>query len=185
MSVVIAIRGSNGAGKTTVARRVMDATEKDFVKKVKASNGVLLNVYKKYVIIGSYDRVCGGADTVKTPQLVWDAVVEAAEFTNVLYEGALVGSVFEPVVVLNARLKQLGAKFIPVCLNPTLEECIANVNTRRAADGKPPLPDPKNIETNYKKHISSAKKLHAIGLEPHWVSSDEAVPIILKELGYE
>jgi len=145
MSVVIAIRGSNGAGKTTVARRVMDATEKDFVKKVKASNGVLLNVYKKYVIIGF----------------------------------------FEPVVVLNARLKQLGAKFIPVCLNPTLEECIANVNTRRAADGKPPLPDPKNIETNYKKHISSAKKLHAIGLEPHWVSSDEAVPIILKELGYE
>lgn len=185
MTTVVGIRATNGGGKTTTARRVMGAAEQDFIKKVKASNGVLLNVYKTFVVIGSYDRVCGGCDTVKTPQLVWDAIVEAAEFTNVLFEGVLVGCVFEPTMILDARLKTIGAKLVPICLSTPFEQCVENVNTRRAAEGKPPIEKTDNILTNYKKHISSAKKLHAAGLEPHWVSSEEAVPIILKELGYE
>ena len=92
-NVVISIRGSNGAGKTWVARKVMDRAEQDFKKKVNASNGVLVNVYKNFVILGSYDRVCGGCDTIKTPQMVWDAVVECAQFSNVIYEGVIVGNV--------------------------------------------------------------------------------------------
>lgn len=185
MTTVISIRGSNGAGKTWVARRVMDRAEPDFVKKVTLSNGVLVNVYRNFVIIGSYDRACGGCDTVKTPQLVWDAVVECAEHSNVIYEGVIVGNVFEPTMILDARLKALGAKLVPICLSTPFEQCVENVNKRRAVEGKPPIEKTDNILTNDKKNISSAKKLHAAGLNPHWVSSEEAVPIILKELGYE
>lgn len=185
MTKVISIRGSNGAGKTWVARRVMDRAEGDFKKKITLDNGVLVNVYKNFVILGSYDRVCGGCDTIKTPQQVWDAVVECAQHSNVIYEGVIVGNVFEPTMILEARLRMIGAKLIPICLSTPFEQCVANVNTRRAVEGKPPMEKTENILTNDKKNISSAKKLHAAGLEPHWVSSDEAVPIILKELGYE
>jgi hypothetical protein len=184
MNKVISIRGSNGAGKTWVARQVMSRAEDDFKKKVTLDNGVLVNVYKNFVILGSYDRVCGGCDTIKTPQMVWDAVVYCANFSNVIYEGVIVGNVFEPTMILEARLRMIDAKLIPICLSTPFEECVANVNKRRADEGKPPIEKTENILTNDKKNISSAKKLHTVGLEPHWVSSNEAVPIILRELGY-
>jgi hypothetical protein len=182
---VISIRGSNGAGKTWVARKVMDRAEHDFRKKMTLDNGVLINIYKDFVILGSYDRVCGGCDTIKTPQMVWDAVVECAEFTNVIYEGVIVGNVYEPTIILNERLKAIDAKIIPISLNTPFEQCVANVNARRAVEGKPPIEKTDNILTNDKKNISSARKLHAAGLEPHWVSAEEAVEVICKELGYE
>tara|TARA_R110000868_G_scaffold114309_4_gene306313 strand:- start:8239 stop:8799 length:561 start_codon:yes stop_codon:yes gene_type:complete len=183
-NVVISIRGSNGAGKTWVARKVMDRAEQDFVKKVNLSNGVLINVYTKFVIIGSYDRVCGGCDTVKTPGLVWDAVVECAEHSNVIYEGVIVGNVYEPTIILNERLKAIDARLVPISLNTPFEQCVANVNARRAVEGKPPIEKTDNILTNDKKNISSARKLHVAGFNPHWVSAEEAVEVICKELGY-
>ena len=182
---VISIRGSNGAGKTWVARQVMQATDGEFVKKAKLSNGVLVNVYKRYVIIGSYDRACGGCDTISKPQLVWDAIVECAAHSNVIYEGVIVGNVYEPTMILDARLKELGATLVPICLNTPFDQCVSNVDKRRAVEGKPPIEKTDNILTNDKKNISSARKLHQAGLNPHWVSSEEAVQIILKELGYE
>jgi len=184
MHNVISIRGSNGAGKTWVAKRVMEHAAKDFVKIAEASNGVLLNVFTTFVALGKYDRPTGGCDTIKTPQMVWDAVVEAAEYTNVLYEGVIVGNVYEPTIILNARLKPIGARLVPICLSTPFDQCVANVNARRAVEGKGPIEKTDNILTNDKKNISSARKLHAAGLEPHWVSSNDAVPIVLRELGY-
>jgi hypothetical protein len=184
MTTVISIRGSNGAGKTWVAKRVMEHAAQDFVKTATATNGVLLNVYKTFVTLGKYDRPTGGCDTIKTPQMVWDAVVEAAEYTNVLYEGVIVGNVYEPTIILNARLKTIPARLVPICLSTPFDQCVANVNARRAVEGKGAIEKTDNILTNDKKNISSARKLHAAGLSPHWVSSNEAVGIILKELGY-
>jgi hypothetical protein len=162
----------------------MEHAAPDFIKTAEASNGVLLNVFKTFVALGKYDRPTGGCDTIKTPQMVWDAVVEAAEYTNVLYEGVIVGNVFEPTMILNSRLKMIGARLVPICLSTPFEQCVANVNARRAVEGKPPIAKTDNILTNDKKNISSARKLYAAGLSPHWVSSDEAVPIALRELGY-
>jgi hypothetical protein len=184
MNKVLSIRGSNGAGKTWVARRIMDRAEADFKKKVTLDNGVFVNVYNKFVILGSYDRVCGGCDTIKTPQQVWDAVVYCANFTNVIYEGVIVGNVYEPTIILSKRLEEIGATLIPICLNTPFDQCVENVNKRRAAEGKPPIEKTDNILTNDKKNISSAKKLHAAGFNPHWVSAEEAVEVALKELGY-
>lgn len=184
MHTVISIRGTNGAGKTWVARQVMQRADPDFVKKATLANGVLVNVYRNFVILGSYDRACGGCDTIKTPQQVWDAVVECAQHSNVLYEGVIVGNVFEPTILLNERLKMIGARLVPVCLNTPFEECVANVNRRRAVEGKPAIERTDNILTNDKKNRSSAKKLHAAGLNPHWVSAEEAAQVILQELGY-
>ena len=181
---VIGIRGTNGAGKSWVARQVMSHAEPGFKTKHKLSNGVLLNVYDKFVIIGSYDRACGGCDTVKTPQLVWDTIVECAPHSNVLFEGVIVGNVYEPTMLLHHRLLEIGAEYIPVCLDVPLEHCIENVNSRRAIESKGEIEKTVNIETNYKKHVSSCKKLHAAGLNPRWVSPDAAVALILEELGY-
>lgn len=184
MTKVIAIRGTNGSGKTYVARKIMDAAEADFKTKFKLENGVIVNVFKNFVIPGSYDRVCGGCDTIKTPQLVWDTVVECAEHSNVVYEGVIVGNVYQPVIDLNERLKVVGAKLILLCLNTEFDQAVVNVNNRRAEAGKSPMEDTENIMTNHKKHLSSCKKFHADGMNPHWVSTDEAVAIALKELGY-
>lgn len=182
MTTVIAIRAGNGAGKSWCARKIMDATEKDFKKKAKLSNGVLINVYSTYVVIGSYDRPTGGADTISKPQTVFDAVVEAAQYSNVFFEGALVGTCWEPIVLLRERLEEIGAEYIPICLDTSYEQCIDNINQRRALKGDGPLEKLSNIEISYKKHLSSAKKMHEAGWNPHWVSCDEAVKIALEKL---
>ena len=51
MTKVFSIRGSNGAGKTWVARRIMDRAEPTFKKKMTLDNGVLINIYKDFVIL--------------------------------------------------------------------------------------------------------------------------------------
>jgi len=185
MSKVICIRGTNGSGKSWVARKIMETADADFVKKATLSNGVLVNVYKTFVVLGSYDRQCGGCDTVKKPQFVWDAVVECAAYTNVVYEGVIVSNVFEPTMILVERLKALQAEYIPICLSTSFEQALININHRREATGKGELEKTVNVMTNHKKHISSAKKLHMVGLSPQWVSSDIGATIALKELGYE
>jgi hypothetical protein len=182
---VIGIRATNGGGKTRTARELMKITDDTFIKKYKLSNGVLVNVYQKYVILGSYDRACGGCDTVSKPGLVWDAIVECAEYSNVVFEGIIVGCVYQPTIDLVERLKPIGATYIPICLDTSFEQSVENVNSRRAIEGKPPIEKTDNIMINYKKHLSSAKKLKADGLRPYWVSSDEAVQIILKEIDHK
>lgn len=181
---VIGIRATNGGGKTYVAREVMRRTDAYFQKKYKLSNGVLVNVYDNYVTLGSYDRACGGCDTISKPQLVWDAIVECAQFTNVVFEGIIVGCVYQPTIDLVERLKPIDATYIPICLDTSFEQSVANVNARRAVEGKAPIEKTENIEINYKKHISSARKLKNAGLNPHWVGADEAVKIIMEEVGY-
>lgn len=162
----------------------MSAAEEGFKTKHKLDNGVLINVYDKFVILGSYDRQCGGCDTISKPQLVWDSIVECAEYSNVVYEGVIVGCVYEPTMLLNERLKAGGHELINLCLDTELDQCVANINSRRAEAGKGPLEKEDNVITNYKKHVSSAKKLRAAGLTTHWVSAEEAVQIALRELGY-
>lgn len=181
---VITVAGTNGAGKTTTMRKVMEYMEADFKTKHTLDCGVLINVYKSAVVIGSYDRVCGGADTVKRYSSVWEAVLECAEHNNVLYEGVLVSNVYSPAIELSNKLKKIGSVFIPIGLNTNFEQCVANTNIRRAAAGKEALEDSKNIEISYKKSRAAFKKFYADGLNPYWVSSDEAVQIILKEIGY-
>jgi hypothetical protein len=181
---VIGIRGTNGSGKTWVARKIMEHADAGFKTKYKLDNGVLVNVYDKFVILGSYDRACGGCDTISKPSIAMDAVVECAQFSNVIFEGILVGTVYQPTIDMMERLNPLGATYIPICLNTEFDQCIANINSRRAVAGKAALEGLENVETNWKKHLSSAKKFHADNLKPYWVSSEEAVQIILEELGY-
>ena len=182
---VIGVRGTNGSGKSWVARKIMEFAEEGFKTKHKLdSNKVLVNVFDKFVILGSYDRACGGCDTIPKPQLVWDTIVECAEYSNVVYEGVIVGCVYEPTMILNERLKLAGHELVLLALDTDLEQSVANVNSRRAVDGKDPIANLDNIKTNYKKHLSSAKKLKDAGINIHWGSADELVAIALKELGY-
>lgn len=182
---VIGIRGTNGSGKTWVARKIMEAAEEGFKTKYKLeSNKVLVNVFDKFVIPGSYDRACGGCDTISKPQLVWDTILECVEYTNVVYEGVIVGCVYQPTIDLYEKLKANGHELISICLATEYDQCVANITSRRAEAGKGPLESLDNIETNWKKHLSSARKLKEANMNVHWVSCEEAVEIALRELGY-
>lgn len=184
--IVIGIRGANGAGKTTVARRVMERAPKQ--EEVPA--GVYIPTWLpvvncgKFVTVGSYKRVCGGADTISDYKGIFTGIhALAVTGNNVLYEGVLVGTVFQPTVDLMMALQRDGVGIKLYCLNTSLEQCIENVNTRRAAEGKGPLERTVNVETNYKKHISSARKFHTLGWDVVWCSADEAVEGISHDLG--
>ncbi len=183
MNKVIQIRGGNGSGKTHVARQIMSRFT--FIKENKLPSGVIINVYDQFISIGKYHGgiVCGGADTVKTPTLVWDTIIDCIAHKNVLVEGILTSTVYAPVMELKVRLDKVPASLHLLCLSTEFDQCVANVNSRRADAGKGPLERLVNLETNHKKHLSSARKFRAAGMNPRWVSADEAVEIVIKEFG--
>ena len=179
MHKVIGIRGPNGAGKTTLARALMEKA--NYIIQVTVA-GSLVNVFDKFVVPGSYKRVCGGCDTLEYKN-VHPTILECALFSPVIYEGVLVGTTFEPTLKLNDELSFQGSRLILVCLDVTLNEAIDNVNRRRAAEDKSAIGKTDNIEISYKKHLSSARKLHAAGVSIMWLPFNDALTYIEEELG--
>ena len=178
--IIVAIRGSNGAGKTTTARAVMRHFQSDFIGEKKSPSGIKYQDFGRFGVVGSYARVCGGADTIayKENPVIMRELVDMGK--SVITEGVLFGNVWQPIIDFLPTVPH--ARYVPICLSTSIDQCIINVNSRRAVEGKDPLPDPKNIITNYNKHLSSAKKMHAAGMNPYWVDSERAVEIIIKEL---
>lgn len=153
---VVNLRGTHGAGKSTVARRIL----KEFPhRELLAEDGklygylVTLPLRQPLAIIGPYRTACGGCDAIQPYSRIWPLVDWAAKQAwHVLFEGALVscsyGSIGESSV-------GYGDRFVFATLDTPLETCVQRVNERRAAKGKPPLEDTRNIDGKFKSVQSS------------------------------
>jgi len=179
MSKVVAIRGTNASGKTWSARQIMRNFKDQYNGELKLASGLKYQSFGSFSVVGSYATPSGGADGCEYAD-VWPAIAELAQMGDVLVEGALICSVYQPWVDLMAANPQ--HEYTHICLNTSWEQIQLNMNNRRALVGKPPLEKWSNVEIGFNKNISSAKKLHAAGYNPHWVSADEAVEIAIKEL---
>ncbi len=174
--MIINIRGTSGSGKSTLVRNVLDlyktrqpiyvpGRKRPICYRLWRDAGVVPHDRPELVVLGHYDTACGGCDTIPTTQETFDLALEAHYMgADVLYEGLLISSDFKHTLELarNVGFSRLAV----VELSTSLEECLASVNTRRAArDATLPPVNPKNTASKHKGVRSSSQKLLEHGVQ--------------------
>lgn len=189
--MIVNVRGTSGSGKSYLACRVAstygtEGSEAFYVEKRKRP---IANIYTSYRYIpqlyvpGHYDTPCGGCDTVKTPQGVYDLIIPQIERgLNVLYEGIMVQDDVTRAVALH---NQFPGQLTVIGLTTPLEECLAGVQSRRDARGKTEPLNPKNTEDRYRRVLRSLDRLEEAGVSVLRLDREEALKVTLNIFGVE
>ena len=144
--MIINIRGTSGTGKSTLVTNLMDkyetvGTKQDYVLGKRDTIGprtkmktVGYTLENKVHIVGRYETKCGGCDTIKTQDQVFQLVVDAAN--NVKHDHVI----FEGLLTCNSygRWKELAEQqpFFFLFLDTPIEVCLDAVIVRRMERGK-------------------------------------------------
>lgn len=187
MFKVLDIRGTHGSGKTTVPLGLIAK----YGKTVRLWQGAPLTyegrsgILGYYIpelnltIIGRYETACGGCDGIKTQEEIKARVTEAAKTGHVLLEGILVAHTFGPWEEFS---RPWGANWKFLFLDTPLAECIARVDARRAAAGKGPLADRKNIIRDHARIWALRAKFKEAGRTALWVNNETSIADVLEVL---
>jgi hypothetical protein len=163
--MIINIRGTYGSGKTTLARNLMahyDAVEPVFIDGRKRPLYYTMEHPAggpPLAVLGSYETVCGGCDTITDVNQVFSTV-------DFLHEQGF--DVFYESLLLTADVGRTRDAFLRgwplqiIALDVPMDVCVASVNQRRWARNPelPPVPT-KNLESKYKGVLSSIRSLRA------------------------
>lgn len=144
MAQALNLRGTNGTGKTFVAREVIkrsSATPLDFQKPGKPLTYTGKIFGKDIVIFGSYETACGGCDTIPSVQIVAELLDKFMPKPDLLvfYEGLMISHMIGTV---GAMAKKYNDDHYMAFLDTPLETCINRVVARRVAAGNPKKFDP-------------------------------------------
>jgi len=167
--MIVNIRGTSGAGKTTVVRWVMDQFDSkvnlmrtgakvEVVGPRKRPYGYLLKsndpAIKDCFLVGHYETACGGCDTIPSYDAIFALIREADDAgLNVLFEGLLLSEDFKRT----APLHEEGRDLLVVAIDLPLDECIESINARRRL--KKPDAEPVNPGNTTRRFRSVIKKL--------------------------
>ena len=178
--MIIDIRGTHGSGKSSIPIALIklhDAVPilgKPLTYEGKV--GILGYEIGEYnlKILGRYETQCGGCDGIKTQDEIKARIKAWEGESNLMLEGILVSHTFGPWNEF-AEHRDWRFRF----LSTDLQTCIARVNARRAASGKGPLDDPKNIVKDWSQIRSLQPKFQANGHDSKWLTFGAEYPEII------
>jgi len=171
--MLINLRGTFGAGKSTAVRAILDAGD------ARPIYGALAQRPEAYelslageptYVLGPYLTACGGLDAVQPYELICPLIERYAQAGNVVFEGALVSGCWGAVGRL---LERYGREAIVAFLDTPVDECIRRVQARRALRGDDRPFDPTNLISKHKTIARLKQKLDAAGIVRTMVSSSE------------
>lgn len=184
--MLLSIRGTNGAGKSTIIRALLDRY------KVRPLYGVLgparpeayelkvVGVTKPVYVLGSYHVESGGCDQVQPYDLILDLIEKYAAKGHVLFEGVIVSSSYGRVGTL---MEKWGQDAVMGFLTTSLEECIARVKKRRSGRGDEREFNPANLTGKFNSIAKSKAKIEAEGkVRVVDIDKDEGVLNVLELL---
>lgn len=186
--LVIKLGGTNGSGKTTVARGLLKKLEMEPLEN--KPNGKILAYASRYynelkghrmVVLGSYASVCGGCDTISDKEerlaLLRSYALPASK-NIVFYEGLITGKTYGAMGAMSEEPGQMG-RWLYAYMDTPYEVCVARVlerrNTRHVAKhGTSNMVDEfdheRTMRPTYKSVQSTAAKALGVGHETHWVN---------------
>lgn len=152
MPKVIKLHGCSGAGKTTVARALMTASDK--VTVVTPDNGKpeayvcdITGLNYPLAILGSYQANCGGMDTYSSNA---DKIIELIEAyrdeCHVLFEGLLLSTYHGGV---GKHLMQYKDDYILAFMDTPLVTCLERIVKRRESQGTKSKFNPDNTRDKF------------------------------------
>lgn len=175
--VVVSIRGTHGSGKSTVVRKLMERSElvaivgtpQSTTGKLKTRGYVLRvpGVLREVLVVGPYTTACGGCDAIVPYADIWPVINNhgLAMGRSVVFEGALVSSSCGNIgrAMIDAAKSSARVRAYFAFMDTPLKTCIQQVNARRAAAGKPPLADNRNIVSKFNSIERSILQITALG----------------------
>jgi len=174
--VIVNVRGTHGAGKSVLVRRVKDLYTtvvphfeegRKQPTRYACSGGGMLPL----TVIGHYETPAGGCDSIKTMDKIYDPILVAASAgENVLFEG---------IVAQNSIYRLLAVHAISpvdvVVLTTPLEVAIDAVEDRRIARGNYDPLNPDNTIREFKSVLSSSRRLREeFGVRVHELDRESA-----------
>lgn len=179
--LIIQIRGTSGSGKTTLLRTVVNKLggfEIEFKSvRVEGRRNPLYYANRSLSVLGSYESVCGGCDTIHGYDQLIPLAIERHKVGNVLMEGLLLSEDVKQTLTLPNKALRI------LFLDTPLNTCIERIKIRRAARGND---KPLSI-TNTSRRVDvirrAKERLQSEGIYCKTTNSDEGLKLILGWLG--
>jgi protein gp37 len=179
-TTLINLRGTNGAGKSTVVRNLLDAND---ARPLYGALGQRPEAYvlslpdnNKAYVIGPYETPCGGCDAIQPYSLICPLIERYAALGNVIFEGALISSCWGEIGRL---LERFGHQALVVFLDTPLDVCVDRVQARRQQRGDSRPFNPANLTQKFNTIARRKQKLDAAGtVRTVSVSSENAAAVI-------
>lgn len=190
--MIINIRGTSGSGKSTIVRSIMNmfpTWEPDYVLGKTRPKGYTCKKpdrAKALYIVGHYEILCGGADTISDLVEQFDRVRMAHEQGHdVLCEGLFMSG----DVKRTLELHTLGIDILVLGIKRSFDKCYDDANRRKkqVAESYGRLFTDnysyKNVWNKHRGVYSSMQKLEAHGVRCEWHTREGCFRRIRMELG--
>ena len=182
-NIILRLSGTFGSGKTTAVRRFINDYPHSILKKDDKIMGYGINckvvgINNPIYIIGKYDNVCGGTDSMPTQLAIAERILEAHKYGHVLYEGALVSA-----SGLGGKVTQMTEETgctVYAFLDTPQDKCIDRVIGRRKEAGNEKEFNPKNLIDKFKSVSNCRKNLTDADLTVVDISHIDTHPPLLK-----
>jgi hypothetical protein len=182
--MIINPRGTSGSGKTTIIRGIMDhypAVIPIFDNENQRKPiGYQLTSHpdiKSTYVVGSYENVCGGCDSIKTQDEICDRVRRFAPLGHVLVEGLLMSHSFSRYRALALELKPI-TDYVFAFLDTPLPLCIERIQSRRDARGATTPLNTTNTTQKWHDNRRVFQKLKESGMDARWLDHTNPVEIV-------
>lgn len=180
--MIINIRGTHGAGKTTVVRETMRQYANQSPMHLSGRTrpvGYLLEHspigLRDVFVTGSYENATGGCDTISKIEVIFDQIKRQAAERDVLFEGILAQHSL-PRLVEASKITETHV----IVLDTPLEVCIASVQARRNERGDTRPLNTSNIEKEHKSVLSALRRLRLeSGIKTHHVGRQAALELTI------
>lgn len=184
--MIINIRGTNGSGKSTVVRDIMEKATKSRPifgalgpSKPEAYEVTFDYLSQSVYVLGPYVTPAGGCDAVQPFKLILELVEKYAVRGHVIFEGSLVSDHYGKMGALLETYKDVLVFF----LDTPLEECISRIEARRAEAGNSKPFNRSNTEARYVGIQRVRDRIETDGLLRFMSgNSDEAIDTVMRSL---
>lgn len=172
--LIIQIRGTGGSGKTTVMKQVMDLLGEWEWEPVMVAGRKKPLYYRQrnLIVLGHYEAACGGCDTIGSAAQVYALIKTLPKSTIIICEGLLLSEDTKWSSQVEHELRI-------VYLTTPIEQCLSQIEGRRAAVGNEKPLNPKNTTKRVDVIERSRVKLTEQGILCRRASSTQAASIII------
>lgn len=186
MQKFVTLRGTHGAGKSTVIRTILSNYPCQQVGPDRKPEGYFVTLPgqdRRLFVLGPYNegRYAGGADAIQPYALIIPKLMEKFEGGyHILAEGAIISSSYGN---LGRATEPLGDSKVFAFLMPSVEQCLAQLNGRRVAQGKDTEANPKIPTEKHANVARSIKVIQGMGRQTVILDPDKAVNQLLAVYG--
>lgn len=189
MSTVVAIKGTNGSGKSTVVRALIERLGKQSILRVNSKEAGYRCQYEdgSLFVLGKYKTAaCGGLDSSFSYGGAADDLLlcidKLAPRGHVVCEGviAITSYGFGRMTKFADNLKRKGHRMVFANLSTPAEMCVERVRQRRMEAGNAKPFNPDKLLHKYESILKSQAKLKQAGYDARVLPHEEPLQTLLR-----